>query len=110
MTRNYQQFDLIEEITRNDGTRYFEIANIDQNGIAELAVDRHEIAGVRILQLNIARTSALTTYEQYINEHYELATLTNEADWQNPQWVEWDKPKGKVFDAYQFVLKSNRIG
>lgn len=30
----YEQFDLIEEITRNDGSTYYEISNIDQNGIA----------------------------------------------------------------------------
>ncbi len=34
-----EQLDLIEEVTRNDGSRYYEISNIDQNGIAELAAD-----------------------------------------------------------------------
>ena len=48
-----EQLDLIEEITRNDGSRYYEISNIDQNGIAELAADHGAIKSVRILQLNI---------------------------------------------------------
>lgn len=48
----YEQLDLIEEVTRNDGSKYYEISNIDQNGIAELAVDRGLIKKVRILQLN----------------------------------------------------------
>ena len=31
-----EQLDLIEEITRNDGSRYYEISNIDQNGCRPL--------------------------------------------------------------------------
>ena len=30
MDHFYEQFDLIEEITRNDGSQYYEISNIDQ--------------------------------------------------------------------------------
>ncbi|CCI81101.1 hypothetical protein [Lactobacillus hominis] len=110
MASKYQQLNLIEEVTRNDGSKYYEISNVDQNGIAELAVDRGKIKRVRILQLNLARTKALETYEQYINETYDLETLLNEDDWKNPDWVEWEKPKGKVLDAYQAILKANRIG
>ena len=105
-----EQLDLIEEITRNDGSRYYEISNIDQNGIAELAAAHGYIKSVRILQLNIPRTTALIEYEKYINANYDLQTLTNEDDWKKPNWVEWDKPKGKVLDAYNMVLKANRIG
>lgn len=110
MKQEYEELDLIEEITRNDGSKYFEISNIDQNGIAELAVDHGNIKNVRILQLNIPRTKALITYEEYINKNYHLETLTNEDDWKNPDWVEWDKPKGKILDAYEMILKSNQIG
>ena len=106
----YEQLDLIEEVTRNDGSKYYEISNIDQNGIAELAVDRGLIKKVRILQLNLARTKSLQLYEEYINKTYQLETLTNEDDWKAPQWVEWEKPKGKVLDAYNTVLKANHIG
>ena len=106
----YEQLDLIEEVTRNDGSKYYEISNIDQNGIAELAVDRGLIKKVRILQLNLARTKSLQLYEEYINKTYQLETLTNEDDWKDPQWVEWVKPKGKVLDAYNTVLKANHIG
>ena len=76
-----EQLDLIEEITRNDGSRYYEISN-----------------------------TALIEYEKYINDTYDLQTLTNESDWKNPKWVEWDKPKGKILDAYNMILKANRIG
>ena len=81
----YEQLDLIEEVTRNDGSKYYEISNIDQNGIAELAVDRGLIKKVRILQLNLARTKSLQIYEEYINKTYQLETLTNEDDWKDPQ-------------------------
>jgi hypothetical protein len=110
MNQQYEELNLIEEITRNDGSKYFEISNIDQNGIAELAVDRGLIKNVRILQLNIPRTKALITYEEYINENYKLETLTNEADWKNPKWIEWEKPEGKILDTYNLILNSNKIG
>ena len=74
-----EQLDLIEEVTRNDGSRYYEISNIDQNGIAELAADHGLIKKVKILQLNIPRTKALIAYEKYINDTYDLQTLTNES-------------------------------
>lgn len=106
----YEQLDLIEEVTRNDGTKYYEISNIDQNGIAELAADNGLIKSVKILQVNIARTKPLIAYEKYINETYDLQTLLNEDDWKNPKWTEWEKPKGKVLDAFNAVLKANRIG
>ena len=106
----YETLDLIEEITRNDGSKYFEISNIDQNGIAELAADRGLIRQVKILQVNIARTKPLVIYEEYINKTYNLQTLLNENDWKNPKWVEWDKPEGKVREAYEQVLSANHIG
>ncbi|MCI1290616.1 MAG: hypothetical protein LKG31_03435 [Lactobacillus sp.] len=105
MGKNYARLDLIEVVERNDGSKYYEISNVDQNGIAELAADRGYIKDVRILQLNIARTKALETYEKYINETYDLPTLTNLT-----KWTEWKKPKGKIKDAFDAVLKANRIG
>ena len=38
----YEQLDLIEEVTRNDGSKYYEISNMVQNGRAELAAIRGE--------------------------------------------------------------------
>ncbi|EFG55365.1 hypothetical protein FD39_GL001105 [Lactobacillus amylolyticus DSM 11664] len=110
MDHQYETLDLIEEVTRKDGSKYYEISNIDQNGIAELAANRGYIKRVQILKVNIARTKPLITYEKYINENYHLQTLLNEDDWKNPKWVEWEKPKGKILDAYKMVLKANRIG
>ena len=110
MEKQFETFDLIEEITRLDDSKYYEISNINQNGFAELAATAGKIKRVKILQVNIARTKPLMIYEKYINDNYDLQTLLDEHDWKNPEWVEWDKPKGKVYDAYQMVLKANRIG
>lgn len=48
MSAKYQQLNLIEEVTRNDGSKYYEISNINQNGIAEMAADNGKIKEVRI--------------------------------------------------------------
>ena len=46
--QEYQNFNLIEQITRNDGSKYFELGNIFLNGRAELAAERGFIQEVRI--------------------------------------------------------------
>ena len=61
---------LIEEITLNDGEKYYEVSNMVQNGRAELAAARGYIKQVRILQLNIPRSQNVITYERYINENF----------------------------------------
>lgn len=38
--KSNETLDLIEEITRKDGSKYYEISNIAQNGRAELAAVR----------------------------------------------------------------------
>lgn len=67
--KNHEVLDLIQEITRNDGTSYMEIGNMLMNGRAELAAERGFIKQVRILQLNIPHSTHVAKYEQYINEH-----------------------------------------
>lgn len=70
--KSHETLTLIEEITRNDGSRYFEISNIVQNGRAELAAIRGFIKEVRIVQLNIPRSKNVIAYENYINENFEM--------------------------------------
>ena len=65
---------------------------------------------ILIIEKSIHPSKSLQLYEEYINKTYQLETLTNEDDWKDPQWVEWEKPKGKVLDAYNTVLKANHIG
>lgn len=55
--------DLIEQITRLDGTKYFEIGNMAHNGRAELAAERGYIKEVRILKLNIPHSQTVIKYE-----------------------------------------------
>lgn len=104
MAESYQTFDLIEEITRNDGSRYFEVANTMMNGVAEAAAIKGLIKSVRILQLNIPRSKSLVTYEQYVNETYEFPGL------KLTSWEEWEKPAGIVADAFNMILRTNHIG
>ncbi len=72
--KSHEVLTLIEEITRNDGSKYIEISNMVQNGRAELAADRGFIKQVRILQLNIPHSPHVAKYEHYINENYTMPT------------------------------------
>ena len=47
--KSNETLNLIEEITRNDGSKYYEVSDIAQNGRAELAAIRGFIKSVRIL-------------------------------------------------------------
>ena len=47
--KSNETLTLIEEITRNDGSKYYEISNMVQNGRAELAAIRGMIKEVRII-------------------------------------------------------------
>lgn len=103
MITKYQNLDLIEQITRLDGSKYYEIANIFMNGRAELAAIRGFIKEVKILQLNIAHSSAVAVYEKYINDTYEFPEEDFDA------WVEWAKPEGPIAEAVQEILRTNHI-
>ena len=101
---DYQTFDLVQEITRNDGSSYYELGNIYMNGIAErCALDGH-IKRVRIVQLNIPHGTAVRAYEEYINSTYSFPELSSV-----DKWEEWAKPEGKIKDAYEQILENNHI-
>ena len=97
-----QTFTLIEEITRNDNSKYLEIANMVMNGRAELASERNFIKEVRILQLNIPHSAHVVNYEDYINERYEIP------DEDMDHWEEWKKDE-KIMIDFNAVLKENHI-
>lgn len=103
MDNERQTLDIIEQITRNDGTKYYELANVLMNGRAEKAAELGMIKEVRILKLNIPHSSAVSVYEDYVNEHYTVPPMNLK------EWVEYDKPKGKVLDAFNEILKANKI-
>ncbi|ATO46923.1 hypothetical protein C5L30_001631 [Companilactobacillus farciminis] len=103
MNNEKQTLDMIEQITRNDGTKYYELANIVMNGRAEKAAELGLIKEVRILKLNIPHSSAVGVYEDYVNQNYTVPPM------ELTEWVEYKKPEGKVLDAFNEILKANHI-
>src|SRR5699024_6376707 len=103
MNNEKQTLDMIEQITRNDGTKYYELANIVMNGRAEKAAELRLIKEVRILKLNIPHSSAVGVYEDYVNQNYTVPPM------ELTEWVEYKKPEGKVLDAFNEILKANHI-
>lgn len=103
MEEQHEVLDMIEEITRNDGSKYYEIGNMVHNGRAELAADRGFIKQVRILKLNIPHTQMVQKYEHYINTHYKMQTEDMD------HWDEWKRtPEADKYVAA--ILKENHIG
>ena len=101
--KNHEVLDLIQEITRNDGTSYMEIGNMLMNGRAELAAERGFIKQVRILQLNIPHSTHVAKYEQYINETFTIPDETMD------HWEEWTKTPDMQAEV-ELILKENHIG
>lgn len=100
--KSNETLNLIEEITRNDGSKYYEISNIPQNGRAELAAVRGFIKEVRILQLNIPRSSNLIKYEKYINENFVMPAEDFD------HFEEWVKPP-EIQVIVDAILRENHI-
>lgn len=98
-----QTLDMIEQITRKDGSKYYELANIVMNGRAEKAAELGMIKEVRILKLNIPHSSAVGVYEDYVNQNYTVPPMNL------TEWVEYQKPEGKIRDAFNDILRANRI-
>lgn len=103
MMAGHEVLDLIEVITRNDGTSYHEIGNMVQNGRAELAAERGFIKQVRILQLNIPHSQNVAKYEEYINENFEMQEENMD------HWEEWTK-NHEMQALVTEILKENHIG
>lgn len=103
MEKQQQVLTLIEEITRNDGTIYYEIGNMVHNGRAELAAERGFIKQVRILQLNIPHSRNVIKYENYINSHYQMQ------DESMDHWEEW-KRTSEMDQVVEEILKENHVG
>lgn len=95
-----ETFNLIEEITRNDGSIYFELGNITHNGRSEYAAEHGYIKRVRILKMNIARSSAVEALENYINTHYDLLPLEYDG------WEEWQRTPEMSEHMTQILLEN----
>ncbi|GAB6092534.1 hypothetical protein [Furfurilactobacillus curtus] len=98
----HESLDMIEEITRTDGSKYMEIGNMVHNGRAEFAAEHHFIKEVRILKLNIPESANVIKYEDYINHHFLMQ------GWDMDHWEEWIKTDTAqaLVDA---ILKENQV-
>lgn len=99
----HETLTLIEEITRKDGSKYYEIGNMVQNGRAELAAERDFIQEVRILELNIPHSKNVIKYEHFINTHYQMQ------DELMDHWEEWKRPP-EMDAVVAAILKENHVG
>jgi hypothetical protein len=99
----YHVFDLIEEITRLDGSTYIELGNITHNGRAEYAAEHGLIQSVRILKLKIPHSQRVERLEKYLNETYEMPPAEFDT------WIEWEKTPEMQAELEQILL-DNKLG
>lgn len=102
MAKQHETLDMIEQITRNDGSQYYEIGNMVHNGRAELAADRGYIKEVRILKLNIPHSQTVQKYEDFINSHYQMQS--EDLD----HWEEWKRTPA-ADQLVKEIMKENHI-
>ena len=86
--KSNETLTLIEEITRNDGSKYYEISNMVQNGRAELAA---------------IRSTNVIKYENYVNENFEMPPENF------TEFEEWKKTP-EMEEIVEKILKENHIG
>ena len=99
----HETLTLIEEITRNDGSKYYEIGNMEPKWPCRtLAAERNFIKEVRILELNIPHSKNVIKYEHFINTHYKMQTEAMD------HWEEWKRPP-EIEEVVQTILKENHI-
>lgn len=102
-SENYQTFDIIEEITRNDGSTYKEIGNLLHNGQAEYAAEHNMIKSVRILKLNIPHSTSVEKYERYVNENFDIP-----AQVAIPEYQEWTKTP-EISELVNQIITDNNL-
>ena len=81
MEEQHEVFTLIEEITRNDGTKYYEIGNM----------------------VHIPHSQNVINYEHFINTHYQMQ------DESMDHWEEW-KRTPEADQLVKAILRENRVG
>lgn len=98
-----QNLDIIELITRNDDTSYYELGNVVHNSRCEYAAENHLIKQVKIVKLNIPHSQAVTKVEKYINDTYTMPAVDM------TEWLEWQKTP-EIQSALEQILLENQIG
>ena len=102
-SENYQTFDIIEEITRNDGSTYKEIGNLLHNGQAEYAAEQGMIKSVRILKINIPHSTSVEKYERYVNENFEIPSQVAISEYQ--EWTKTDE----ISELVNQIISDNNL-
>ena len=100
----FQTFNIIEEVTRNDGSTYKEIGNLLHNGQAEYAAEAGFIKEVRILKINIPHSTHVERYEKYVNQKFEILDKIA-----IPEWHEWEKTP-EMLTEVEAILTENQVG
>ncbi|MDR3241607.1 MAG: hypothetical protein LBT37_05495 [Lactobacillaceae bacterium] len=100
---DFQIFDIVEEITRNDGTKYREIGNLLHNGQAEYAAEQGFIKEVRIMKINIPHSASVEKYEKYVNDNFKIYSMVA-----IPEWIEWTKTP-EMDEAIIRILSENQL-
>ncbi|WP_258088107.1 hypothetical protein [Weissella fangxianensis] len=103
MSADFQTLDIIEEITRNDGSTYKEIGNLLHNGQAEYAVEEGMIKKVRILKINIPHSKNVESYEKFVNENFEIP-----ANIAISQYTEWQRTP-EMDAVVEKILAENKV-
>jgi hypothetical protein len=98
-----ETLDIIEEITRLDGTKYSEIGDLTHNGRAEKAAEMGFIKEVRIIKLNIPHSVHVERYEEYVNKNQTMP------GWDMTEWDEWPKTD-EMKAEIEAVLMENKVG
>lgn len=94
--------DIIEEITLNDDTKYYELANVDLNTYAEYAAEHNLIKEVRILKINIPHSSRVERVERYVAAQYDMPTFNMK------EWIVWQKPP-EIEEELRLALEDNNV-
>lgn len=98
-----ETLDLIEEITRCDDSKYYEIGNLTHNGRAETAAEKGFIKEVKIIKLNIPHSKHVEMYEAFINKNHQMPT------WEMTSWDEWEKSE-EMLAEIKNILADNKVG
>ena len=103
MSVDFQTLDIIEEITRNDGSTYKEIGNLLHNGQAEYAVEEGMIKKVRILKINIPHSKNVESYEKFVNDNFEIP-----ANIAISKYTEWQRTP-EIDAVVEKILAENKV-
>lgn len=102
MSMEELRLDVIEVITLNDNTEYYELANTDLNTFAEYAAENGMIKEVRILKINIPHSTRVERVESYYMGMFDMPTF------EMKEWKVWDKTP-EIKELIEQVVLDNKV-